>query len=82
MAHTNKADHPRERMTVVREPAQPEGIEPLQVLLRTDGRFIVRDPRRPLGDGTVWLGEKGEPLAVAQEVARAIAGGTSPMERR
>jgi hypothetical protein len=49
--------HPRERMTRHPPPKQPDGIEPLQVLTRTDGRVIVYDPRLPLGKRTAWEGD-------------------------
>lgn len=35
---------------VVREPAQPDGLDPVKVLERVDGRLLVYDPARPLGD--------------------------------
>jgi len=55
VSRTNKADHPRERlvMQTVALPPQPPGIEPLVVMMRTDGRHIVYDPRRSIGDRTV-----------------------------
>ncbi len=59
MSRTNKADHPRERlvMQTVALPPQPPGIEPLVVMMRTDGQFIVRDPRLPIGRQTVAVRE-------------------------
>jgi hypothetical protein len=39
---------------IVREPVQPPWLpEHLKILLRTDGKHIVYDDRRPLGDRTV-----------------------------
>jgi hypothetical protein len=57
VSRTNKADHPRERlvMQTVALPPQPQGIEPLVVMMRTDGKYIVYDPRRRIGDRTVAL---------------------------
>jgi hypothetical protein len=55
-------------------PVQPEGIEPLLVLQRTDGRFIVYDVRRPGGDRTAWLSSEGASLQAAHEAARELAG--------
>jgi hypothetical protein len=59
VSRTNKADHPRERlvMQTVALPPQPPGIEPLIVMMRTDGKFIVYDPRRPIADRTVAVRE-------------------------
>lgn len=40
-------------MQTVALPPQPPGIEPLVVMMRTDGKYIVRDPRLPIGAQTV-----------------------------
>jgi hypothetical protein len=70
------ADHPRERVFVVREPPQPDGIEPLRVLQRTDGKFIVYDERLPPGRRA-----RTERDSLDQVVAdaRAIAAGATPL---
>jgi hypothetical protein len=74
--HTNKADHPRERLQCLRVPTQPEGVEPLLVLQRSDGRFIVYDVKRPGGDRTAWLGRENGSLDDAHGAARELAGVT------
>ena len=54
---TNRADHPRERLTVTPMPSrQPEGT-PFKVYVRTDGKAIVYDERRPPGARAVWEGD-------------------------
>lgn len=72
MARTNKADHPRERLVlqVVPLPAQPAGIEPLVVMMRTDGVHIVYDPARPLARRTVFEGSYKAACDAAMEAAR------------
>jgi hypothetical protein len=44
--------HARERIACIREPIQPADLEPLKVLQRGDGPFIVYDPSLPLGRRT------------------------------
>lgn len=66
---TNKADHPRERLMLqmVPLPTQPAGIEPLVVMMRTDGVHIVYDPARELGKRTVFQGAYGAACEAAKE---------------
>jgi hypothetical protein len=40
-------------MQTVALPPQPPGIEPLIVMMRTDCKYIVRDPRLPIGQQTL-----------------------------
>lgn len=44
---------------VVREPAQPDGLEPIKILERVDARLIVYDPSLPFGKRTAVLLPKG-----------------------
>ena len=73
------AEHPRERIFFVREPAQPEGIEPLRVLQRTDGKFIVYDERLALGRRTAALGDSLEHITFA---ARELVAKVIPIDTR
>jgi len=70
MSRTNKADHPRERlvMQTVPLPAQPAGIEPLVVMMRTDGVHIVYDPRLPPGNRTTFRGTYQAACDAAKEM--------------
>lgn len=68
MSRTNKADHPRERLAPLHFPTQPEGIAPLEIRVRTDSRAIVYDPRRALGERTIWEGDFERAEAAAREL--------------
>lgn len=56
----------------VPEPEQPIGIAPLKVLHRTDGKWIVYDPRRELGERTVWVAPSLELAVVAAKQALGL----------
>lgn len=44
-----------------------------RVLRRVDGPLIVVDEARPLGQRTVWTGEKGGELGKAADVCRRLS---------
>lgn len=69
MSRTNRADHPRERILVLREAPPPDDIAPLRILPRADGKLIVYDPRRPAGNRTFW---EGDSMDAALAAARSL----------
>lgn len=53
-----------------------------QVLLRTDGVWIVRDPTRPMGKGAVWVGDfEVEAVAEAKRLSDDADAKGEPNER-
>lgn len=58
-------------MQMVPLPTQPAGIEPLVVMMRTDGVHIVYDPSRALGKRTVFQGNYAAACEAAKEIRDA-----------
>jgi hypothetical protein len=71
-----KADHPRERIVFWRDPQIEAG--PFRVLPRTDGKFVVVDTRRPLGERTVLvLADLKSAERACQRLAKEAASGAA-----